>query len=225
MTNFSKLLIGFIFSCLIYSCNSHQDLEIKKESIIDKLNVTDKKSYNSLSDIDLLITEYVNLKTEINEYVDECKKRGIEKDNSETINQINSKIENLEKIKSQMIKDKRLKEENQQREDELLQNEQQIINQNNDSLDLKIQELENAQKKKLEEYSDAKVRNQSNSKNLRYLASEYKNYNKALLLYIRHYFYVLNEQYLNSNQKNRIDWASRLCELSIQQADIDEGAF
>jgi hypothetical protein len=28
----------------------------KKESIIDKLNVTDKKSYNSLSDIDLLIT-------------------------------------------------------------------------------------------------------------------------------------------------------------------------
>jgi|688.fasta_scaffold415884_1 hypothetical protein len=226
MTNFKNLLIGFIFSCLIYSCNSNQDLEIKKENLNNKINELNKRSYNSLSDIDILILDLKNLRSEANEYIEECNKRGIQKDNSDVYNQLNSKIEDLEKIKSQKINEeneKRLNEENKQREEELLQSENQKINENN-SLDLKILEFENAQKKMLNDYLDARDRNYSNSKNLRYLALEYKRYNSALSIMIKT-FYDSNRQYLNSNQKSSLDWISHQCQIAIQQADIDGGAF
>lgn len=226
MTNFKNLLIGFIFSCLIYSCNSNQDLEIKKENLNNKINELNKRSYNSLSDIDILILDLKNLRSEANEYIEECNKRGIQKDNSDVYNQLNSKIEDLEKIKSQKINEeneKRLNEENKQREEELLQSENQKINENN-SLDLKILEFENAQKKMLNDYLDARDRNYSNSKSLRYLALEYKRYNSALSIMIKT-FYDSNRQYLNSNQKSSLDWISHQCQIAIQQADIDGGAF
>jgi hypothetical protein len=226
MTNSNKLLIGFIFSCLIYSCNSNQDLEIKKENLNNKINELNKRSFNSLSDIDILILDLKNLRSEANEYIEECNKRGIQKDNSYAHNQLNSKIEDLEKIKSQKINEeneKRLNEENKQREEELLQSENQKNNDNN-SLDLKILEFENAQKKMLNDYLDARDRNYSNSKSLRYLALEYKRYNSALSIMIKT-FYDSNRQYLNSNQKSSVDWIYNQCQLAIQQAEIDGGAF
>jgi benzoyl-CoA reductase/2-hydroxyglutaryl-CoA dehydratase subunit BcrC/BadD/HgdB len=209
MTNFKNLLIGFIFSCLIYSCNSNQDLEIKKENLNNKINELNKRSFNSLSDIDILILDLKNLRSEANEYIEECNKRGIQKDNSYAHNQLNSKIEDLEKIKSQKINEeneKRLNEENKQREEELLQSENQ---KNNDNKALETERIDQYIKGKIsfnelmsEAFIIAKNRYfNSGDGNFRVLCQEIKSQYPSRIEELN-FFYMQNQNNLTSKQKN-----------------------
>ncbi len=93
-----------------------------------------------------------------------------------------------------------------------------------ESMDDKIREFKDAYRKMSDLYLEEKSKNYNNSGVLKSLAHEYKRYMSALSIQIKS-FYNSNEQNINSDQKQKLDYINQDCNLAIQQAEIDANAF
>lgn len=103
-----KILAFIIFSVLLCSCeNLPEDLLKRKNQInleLDEINTLHNKAV-SMADISEVIYRYKVLSDSIESYTTDCNKRGIEKDNTETLNEIKEKVNTLKEKRKELCKE------------------------------------------------------------------------------------------------------------------------
>lgn len=97
-----NFLYYLLFSFFLISCsNQPNDLENRKDKINSSLDELARRDPSTADEVERLVSDYNSLKSEIIDYTAEANRRGINKNNDAAINDINQRLQGLERVRRQ----------------------------------------------------------------------------------------------------------------------------